>query len=597
MEKKEIIKISDEIRKGNYKVLEKEKISEKDLLEIANTLKDTDGFEVDSLFDLVLNNEIGENCDWNIGSIVQHFDYSDVINALNNVKPNRRGYLYDSIGLCWALGECPYKSEDIIKFLYEVINDGRNPESWWKAAFALEKLTGKNAINNLKRSLKNSRIPSLEESLEDLTNKKNVISILLNSNSKDIKERIYPKLKSRLGETENDKELVNVVWLLGRLKLYDKETLNKVAEILDTTDNYEVKYYVLDSMLENPNPIYTDLFKKYISYDDHLLKSLSIVGLGETGSVSDVQVLEKLLAEENNPSTVAKITQAIYKLKNHYFNQSNSYEKKYMVNENGLIGDDSDKWYADASIYNMFSEAEDPENICFSLIFNRVLARKLQVVNPVDLATGTGRAAKYILNNVDYKGTLYAIDYSQQQLDYFARTIDRRKYYVQDIELIQSKIQDLHLPEKSSFIISSFGFPSKISDSERCKAELENVFDLLTDDGVFVTLGWDETFNDDLNNMWYKYIPDNIKASSFEEWRRVREKSIETPRNCDLSWYKTNIRVPLLYDTLEESINVMGHLFGRDAALQVLRDRRTMWWMSLGITWDDKESLAKILKK
>lgn len=597
MEKKDILKITEEIRKGNHKVLETEKISEKDLLEIANILKATDEFEVDDLFSLILNNEINENCDWNIGSIVQHFDYTDIIKALNNIKSNKRGYLYDSIGLCWAIGECPYKSEDVIKFLYEVINNGRNPEAWWKAAFSLEKLTGKNAINNLKRSLKNSRIPSLEESLSDLSNKRNVISILLNSNSKDIKEQIYPHLKRKLEETNNDKELVNIVWLIGRLRLYDKEMLDKALHILDTTDNYEVKYYILHSMIENPNSTYTEHFKKYINMDDHLLKSLAIRGLGESGSNYDVHILEELLQEETDPTIISKLTQAIYRLKNQYFVQNSGYTRKYMVNENGLIGDDSDKWYADASIYNTFSEAEDPENICFSLIFNRVLAKKLQVINPVDLATGTGRAAKYILNNVDYKGTLYAVDYSQQMLDYFARTIDRQKYYVKNIELIHSKIQDFQLQEKSSFIISSFGFPSKISDSERCKAELNNVYDLLTDDGVFVTLGWDETFNDDLNNMWYKYIPDDIKASSFEEWRRAREKGIETPRNCDLSWYKTNIRVPLLYDTLEESINVMGHLFGRDAALQVLRDRRTMWWMSLGITWDDKESLAKILKR
>jgi hypothetical protein len=191
------------------------------------------------------------------------------------------------------------------------------------------------------------------------------------------------------------------------------------------------------------------------------------------------------------------------------------------------------------------------------------------------------------------------MDYSQQMLDYFERTINRQKYYVKNIKLVHSKIQDFNLPnnEKSSFIISSFGFPSKISDSNRCQEELENVYNLLTDDGIFVTLGWDETFNDDLNNMWYKYIPDGIKASNFEEWRKHREESIKTPRNCDLSWYKTNIRVPLLYDTLEETINVMGHLFGRDAAIEILKSKRTMWWMSLGITWDDKESLSRILKK
>ncbi len=286
-------------------------------------------------------------------------------------------------------------------------------------------------------------------------------------------------------------------------------------------------------------------------------------------------------------------------IKGNYFNERNNYLRKYMVNENGLIGDDSDKWYADASIYNLFSEAEDPQNLCFSMIFKRILQSKLEINNPIDLATGTGRAAKYVLNNIPYTGTLYAVDYSQQMLDYFERTINRQKYYVKSIELVHSKIQDFKLPnyEKSSFIISSFGFPSKITDEERCFEELNNVYELLSDEGVFVTLGWDETFNDDLNNMWYKYIPDNIKASNFEEWRRARESLIKTPRNCDLTWYRTNIRVPLLYDTLEETINVMGHLFGRDAAIEILNNKKNLWRMSLGITWDTKESLARALKK
>ena len=86
---------------------------------------------------------------------MQHFDYNDIINSLSSVPANKRGYLYDSIGLCWVLGECPYKNGEVINFLDEVIENGRNPESWWKAAFSLEKITGKNAINTLKRSLKN----------------------------------------------------------------------------------------------------------------------------------------------------------------------------------------------------------------------------------------------------------------------------------------------------------------------------------------------------------------------------------------------------------------------------------------------------------
>lgn len=599
MEKEEIKKIVKDLRNGRFKLISKEKISEIDLLEISERLKDDSNFDIRQLIDIILLNNINENCDWNIGSVLQHFDYNNIIVALDNVPTNKRGYLYDSIGFCWVLGECPYKNDKVINFLYEVIENGRNPESWWKAAFSLEKITGKNAINNLKRSLKNYGTISLEESLSDLSNKKNVINILLNANSGIIKEKIYPYLKFRFNSSDNEKELINIIWLLGRLRLYDESMLNKSLDLLNTTDNYEVKYYILQAMIDDPKSVYIEYFRKFLNSDDNLIRKMAIIGLGEAGTSADVEILGKILQEESNPNIVAQLSKAIYKIRSNYFNVQGNYMKKYMVNENGLIGDDSDKWYADASIYNLFSEAEDPENICFSLIFNRILSDKITIENPVDLATGTGRAAKYILNNISYSGKLYAVDYSKQMLEYFDRTINRQKYYVKDIELVHSKIQDFVIPngEKSSMVISSFGFPSKISDTERCMNELESVYNMLSEDGVFVTLGWDETFNDDLNAMWYRYVPDNIKAANFEEWRRAREASITSARNCDLTWYKKNIQVPLLYDTLEETINVMGHLFGRDAALEVLKSKRTMWWTSMGITWDDKKSLSRILKK
>lgn len=392
---------------------------------------------------------------------------------------------------------------------------------------------------------------------------------------------------------------MNIIWLFGRLRLYDDEIYAKILDLLNKTDNYEIIYYIFQSIIDDPKQLFADELNKCLDSEDPLIKKMAIAGLAEFGKEVDVLKLQSLLENETNPNVISSLTKAIYKIKNNKLKEKSLFIKKYMVNENGLIGDDSDKWYADSSIYNQFSEAEDVENLCFSLIFNKLLKEKIKIKNPIDLATGTGKTAKYILNNINYSGTLYAVDFSQHMLDYFGRTIDRQKYYVKNIKLVNSKIEDFKLPvdEKSSLIISSFGFPSKISDVERCNKELENVYKLLSDDGVFVTIGWDETFNDELNCMWYKYIPDDIIANSFEEWRRIRENSIKSPRNCNLTWYKKNLQIPLIYDTLEESINVMGHLFGRDAALEVLKNKQTIWSMSMGITLDTKESLEKILRK
>lgn len=111
MEDKEIQKIVDDLKIGKFKKISREKISEVDLLSISEKLKEDQKFDINELINIILLNNINENCDWNIGSILQHFDYNSIINVLDNVPTNKRGYLYDSIGFCWVLGECPYKND------------------------------------------------------------------------------------------------------------------------------------------------------------------------------------------------------------------------------------------------------------------------------------------------------------------------------------------------------------------------------------------------------------------------------------------------------------------------------------------------------
>ena len=100
MEKEELNKIVKDLKQGKFKLISNTKISEKDLYAIAEELKKDTNFCVDKLINIILLNNINEDCDWNIGSILQHFNYNDIIKALDNVLVNKRGYLYDSIGFC-----------------------------------------------------------------------------------------------------------------------------------------------------------------------------------------------------------------------------------------------------------------------------------------------------------------------------------------------------------------------------------------------------------------------------------------------------------------------------------------------------------------
>ena len=595
-------KVALEIENNDLSSFYEDKISEKDLLTIATKLKKNELENIKILFDHIIENNVNENCDWNIGSTIQHFNIQNIMNYICSLPKDKKSYLYDSIGISWAIGDSESKDERVIEFLYDILDYSTNPDSWWRAAYSLENLIGKNAINLLKRSLKHDKTYNLDNCLSDLSNKRKVIGLLLNANSLEIKDKIYPELKKQFYESleKNDKKLLlNIIWIFGRLRLYDNDIYKEIIKILNETDDYEIIYYIFQSFSADPKEIFHDLFIDCFKSEDPLVKKMAIRGISSLNYLADVDVLGNLIESETNEAVIGEITKALYNIKNDVLKQKKYLYGKYIVNENGLIIDDSDKWYADASIYNIFSENEDPENLSLTLIKNKLEKENIIVKNPIDLACGTGKVSKYILNHIDYSGTLYAVDSSKQMLDYLQRTIDRQKYYVDEIELINKKTEEFNLEnnEKSTLIISSFGFPSKISSKERTIKELKKIYDNLDDNGVFVTIGWDETFNDELNEMWYKYIPDDIKATSFENWRKIRSSRITSPRNCNLTWYKKNLQLPLIFRNLEESVNVMGHLFGRDAATSILKSEKKIWWMAYGITWDTKESIKNALIK
>ncbi len=302
----------------------------------------------------------------------------------------------------------------------------------------------------------------------------------------------------------------------------------------------------------------------------------------------------KQQAEE---AVIAELCETIYSLKSPARKNKLILEQNSSKNENGLIVDETDKWYKDAAIYHIFSNAEDPQNICFDIVREQI--KNIRIVDPIDLATGTGRMFWQIINKINFEGILRAVDMSADMCDFLRKDLKRERGYTKNTEIIQSSIENLSkkISKKSSFIISSFGFPSKITNKDLCIRELKAIYSLLSDNGVFVTLGWDETFNDELSEMWFSYIPDDIRARNFEEWRRKRAERITSARNCGLTWLKKGIHVPLQFDSLRESATVMGYLFGRDASLNIIKNNKTEWMMSLGITFNDKKSLKKIIEE
>jgi phospholipid N-methyltransferase len=252
------------------------------------------------------------------------------------------------------------------------------------------------------------------------------------------------------------------------------------------------------------------------------------------------------------------------------------------------------QWYSEPQIYDRFSVAEDRDDVCLG--FLKEIVRGHKVENPIDLASGTGRLVDYIRKNIGYSGVIYAIENEEEMRRYLEQKYGNWEAVVVKSRISRAKDHPLFNSVKSSLIVSRFGFPSKIWDKKTAWEELESVYALLKDEGLFVTFGWDEEFNDELNIMFYKHIPDGIQARNFEAWRKERQSVISSPRNTHLKWYKTGIETSLRFDNLQESAFVMGTLFGDNALKEVVWNEKTEWQMKMSITLNTKESIKQILK-
>lgn len=567
-------------------------LDEGELFKISKEIQDKELLKLVSLVDFTNEFE-----DWNFGSIIQH-KTPCLISKLVQIAFLENKNIYDSIGIPFALGETKTQDPFLHNFLIEMIEQTTNSEAWWLAAFALDKVSDNNAVNLLKQSLKKEKLKALDDYLANLSNKKSLIGVLLLSDVDNIQNEIYPFVKKIFLQTNNKTLLINCSWLLGRFRLMSDEILEKLIELTKSSD-YEIKYYAYFAIQQNPSVGLEDMLIESLKDKDASIRKMAIRSLGylDMPNSNILSTLEKVLDKEDNERVISELCKVIYKFKNPYEKDLSKWKKMGTSSENGLICDKSDKWYADPSIYDIFSESEDPENIVFDMIRRKL--KKHKIINPVDLACGTGRTTRQIVSKINYEGKLYAVDYSKEMCSYLSKQFVREKYYVNKVNIINSTIKNIanEIDQKSSLIVSSFGFPSKMSDKNLCYKELKSVHELLSEDGIFITIGWDETFNDELNWMWYKFIPDNIQASNFEEWRIKRELIFDSPRNCNLRWFKKNIRVPLRFNTLQESIYVMGHLFGIDAAKYISDNNKKDWEMSYGVTINTKKEIGKILNK
>lgn len=260
-----------------------------------------------------------------------------------------------------------------------------------------------------------------------------------------------------------------------------------------------------------------------------------------------------------------------------------------MLQEEQLVKNHT--WYKYPLIYDMFSIAEDKENIIASKIIKYINEKRIRVNNPIDLGTGTGKIIDTVLNKIYYCGNIYAVDNSKEMIHFLTNKYKNKKC----IQIVQSSIEKLNLDIKSNFIISCFGFPSCVYDKSLIKRELINVNRILDDDGILITIGWNEKYDDELSYIWYKYV--DVSQLSYDEWKKEKIKSMQTTRNCSLSWLENDIETKLEVTNKTDGERMFRILFGKKSLDYIISDKNMQLKMKMGITLNTKQEINKIIKE
>ncbi len=573
------------ISNGSYAVLDERTLSEAELKEIAEQIKSSDSFG--TLFHLIGEIPVrGRTFDWNVGGLLQHFDADVALSALQHVDD--AASLHESVGLAWVFGQYRNRQQAIISHLYSVVAEAKSSEAWWQAAFSLEKLHADDAVNLLKRSLKASELNTASYYLGHLEDKRSLIGILLVTDEEAL-QAVYAKVRETfLGKPSQD-ALVNCCWLIGRLHLFDDQIAAKLISLM-TSEVYSVKYYAFLALQNNATEGLRAPLEAALG-GDVLSRRLAARALRVVCSDRSLIALEAALVSEKEPGVVSEITKTIYRIKNPPHRERQTVKRKTSILENGTMYDEN----ADPCIYDLFAQAQDPEGLCFDLILNS-LGKKPRV-NPVVASMRTGVALRKMLASMPFEGTLLGFDRSPRMCAYVKEKVMHEQKFAKKVRVVTGTFSEAVRREgvTSDLIVRSFGLPGSIPGAMAVLAELKAVHETLSENGEYWTIGWDELFNDGLNAMAFKYLPDGIQARNFEEWREERARKGMSRDATGLTWFKRGLLVPLQYGSLQDAATAMGHLFGRDASQYVIRNVKTEWSMSVGITRDTKKSLKRVI--
>nr|VFK45533.1 MAG: RNA cap guanine-N2 methyltransferase [Candidatus Kentron sp. TC] len=246
----------------------------------------------------------------------------------------------------------------------------------------------------------------------------------------------------------------------------------------------------------------------------------------------------------------------------------------------GLIT--NDEWYHYPDLYNKFSSAVDPNFDSMEIISRYLEEINHPVGNPVDLGAGTGKLTRR-LRDMDYSGKLFAVENCDEMISYL-----RKSDLSRNVVLLPEDMESFRIKNKSTLMIGHFGLSSRNHPIER----LRNIYDNLSDNGLLITIGWDEEFSDEVSDAWYRFL--SGKKKTFDEWRAEIKERLRSPRGMGLSWFD-KIKTRVEFKDLNDALYTMGNLFGRAMAEEIILRKKKSWGLNIGITVNSRNDLERII--
>jgi ubiquinone/menaquinone biosynthesis C-methylase UbiE/HEAT repeat protein len=527
--------------------------------------------------------------DWNIGYLIPHLHADRIAETVQRDASS----LLRSEGISWGLGELGSEDERIIDFLYLVCEECADYDAWWCAAQALEKLRAANHVDLLKRTLKGAQWSDLKECFQNLDSRAALIGILRKVTSDNLQRDIIPRLVASL-QDPSPSRVQNAVWLLERLRFDDPHVLRNLTDLFQQAEDSgeSLAPRIVEALGEIASADSRTLLEQQVGRADYFrTRAYAAKGLGLIGDPRSSHVLEEAFRHEQDPRVIPHITDALYAIRDIDHRQLNEVRRRSHWPENGMVVDDTNRWYANPTVYDIFSQAEDPENIAFAFAAS-LIPKKRETI--VDLGAGTGRMSMYMARNRPDVAHIRAFDLNPRMVEFLLARV-RELGEGERIHVAAAPNNALPLEDESvDVVVSSWAFPSRMWDVGVCLDELREVERVLKPRGILVTLGWDETFQDELSEFWYRYVPEpDFRRESLEEWRRRRRGRIRSPRNCHLTFVARNLRVPIKFSTVADAADVLGHLFGFAAGEWIIQTRRREFSMLVGVTRDSRTAVRR----